>query len=144
MSGGDTLAPVSQPDLSEPPRRRQAADRHQKTTARIAALVGAVLLAVLVMSFLISREGISELQRARQRVSDLQKRIEALEAENARLETEIRSLQESNFAMERIAREDLGMAREGEVVYMLPKEEATEEENAGNERGSVPAASPPD
>lgn len=124
MSRPDTQREVTS-SASAPtvPKARQAADRPQKTTARVVALLLAVLAVVLVMSFLFSREGISELQRARRRVSELETRIQTLERENAQLEAEIRSLQESTFAMERIAREDLGMAREGEVVYMLPEEE---------------------
>ena len=30
-------------------------------------------------------------------------------------------MKSSSYAIERIAREDLGMSRKGEVVYMLPK-----------------------
>jgi cell division protein FtsB len=30
-------------------------------------------------------------------------------------------VKKSSYAIERIAREDLGMSRKGEVVYMLPK-----------------------
>lgn len=126
MRAGDTLKAVNPPQPAAPRGPRASADRPQKTTARIAALLVAVLVAVLVISFLFSREGISELQRARRRVSDLEQRIQLLERENAQLEAQIRSLQESTFTMERIAREDLGMAREGEVVYMLPQEEGDE------------------
>lgn len=95
-----------------------------------------VLGLVFVLSFLFSREGISELQRARRRVADLEARIQQLERENGELEAEIRSLKESTYAMERIAREDLGMAREGEIIYMLPKDDT--EQDSGEPDGQKP------
>ncbi|HEX8152459.1 MAG TPA: septum formation initiator family protein, partial [Thermoanaerobaculia bacterium] len=67
--------------------------------------------------------GIAELQHARQRVNQLQADITRLEAENARLRAEIESVKKSTYAVERIAREDLGMSKKGEVIYMLPRRE---------------------
>jgi cell division protein FtsB len=46
--------------------------------------------------------------------------ITRLQSENARLRAEIESVKKSSYAIERIAREDLGMSKKGETVYMLP------------------------
>ena len=54
------------------------------------------------------------------RVSDLHRDIDRLQADNARLRAEIDSVKKSTYAVERIAREDLGMSKKGEVTYMLP------------------------
>ena len=78
-----------------------------------------ILTIVFLVSFVFSEEGIAELRQAQTRVDALENEIRALEAANARLEVEIRNLRESNFAVERIAREDLGMSRPGEVVYRI-------------------------
>jgi len=75
----------------------------------------------LLLFFLSSNRGTSELQQARKRVADLHADIARLDAENARLRAEIDSVQRSTYAVERIAREDLGMSKPGEIVYMLPK-----------------------
>ena len=83
-------------------------------------LLSGVLTVIFVISFVFSDRGISELQRSRRRVDVLRTDIHALEAENARLKSDIESVKRSTFAVERIAREDLGMARKGETVYMLP------------------------
>jgi cell division protein FtsB len=53
-------------------------------------------------------------------VAELQTNIHRLQAENARLRGEIESAKKSTWAVEKIAREDLGMSKKGEVVYMLP------------------------
>jgi len=47
--------------------------------------------------------------------------IARLQSENAKLRAEIDSVRKSTYAVERIAREDLGMSKKGEVVYILPK-----------------------
>ncbi|HYM62134.1 MAG TPA: septum formation initiator family protein, partial [Thermoanaerobaculia bacterium] len=73
------------------------------------------------ISFFFSDRGIAELQQARKRVAVLHVDIAKAQAENARLRAEIDSVKKSTYAVERIAREDLGMSKKGEVVYMLPK-----------------------
>ncbi|HVR44975.1 MAG TPA: septum formation initiator family protein [Thermoanaerobaculia bacterium] len=92
-------------------------------TIRAVVLLSSVLTIVFLVSFVFSEEGISELRGARMRVDGLRAEIVELERQNARLEAEIESLEESNFAVERIAREDLGMSKPDEIVYVLPGEE---------------------
>jgi len=98
--------------------------RVTQTAMRVVMLVSGAL-ALLFCIFLFSdRGGISELQQARHRVDALKSDVKRLEAENARLRAEVQSAKKSTYAVERIAREDLGMSKKGEVVYMLPRETA--------------------
>lgn len=94
--------------------------RATQVTVRAVVLLSGVLMVVFLVSFFSDR-GIAELQHARKRVTDLKTDIARIEAENARLRGEIESVRKSSYAVERIAREDLGMSKRGEVVYMLPK-----------------------
>ncbi|HVT44840.1 MAG TPA: septum formation initiator family protein [Thermoanaerobaculia bacterium] len=91
-----------------------------KVTLKAVFLLSAVLTIVFLVSFVFSEQGISELQRSRKHVQSLQEEIARLETENLRLRREIQSLRTSTFVVERIAREDLGMSKEGEIVYLLP------------------------
>ena len=84
-------------------------------------LVAGILAVIFVSSFFFSGRGTSELQQARKRVDDLHADIRRLEGDNARLRGEIDSVRRSTYAVERIAREELGMSKHGEVVYLLPK-----------------------
>lgn len=84
-------------------------------------LLSAVLSMVFLVSFFFSDRGIAELQHARTRVTTLKTDIARRQQENARLRAEIESVRKSSYAVERIAREDLGMSKRGEVVYMLPR-----------------------
>ena len=94
--------------------------RATQVTLKAVTLLSGVLTIVFLISFFFSDRGIAELQVARHRVNELQSEIKRLETENARLRREIESARNSTFAIEKIAREDLGMSRKGEVVYMLP------------------------
>ena len=98
-----------------------AAVRDSRVTLRAFTLVAAVLALVLGLSFFFSNRGIAQLQQARKRVADLHADITRLQTENARLRGEIESAKKSTYAVERIAREDLGMSKKGEVVYMLQR-----------------------
>jgi cell division protein FtsB len=95
--------------------------RATQVTLKAVVLLSGVLSVVFLLSFFFSDRGIAELQHARTRVSALHTDISKLEQENARLRAEIESVKKSSYAVERIAREDLGMSKKGEVVYMLPK-----------------------
>jgi cell division protein FtsB len=95
--------------------------RATQVTLRAVGLLAGVLVLVFAVSFMFSDRGLPELQLARTRVAELRAEIARVEAGNARLRAEIESVRKSSFAVERIAREDLGMSRKGEVVYMLPK-----------------------
>jgi cell division protein FtsB len=95
--------------------------RATQVTLKAVVLLASVLTVVFLVSFFFSDRGLPELQHARQRVATLKSDISRLESENARLRSEIESVRQSTYAIERIAREDLGMSRKGEVVYMLPR-----------------------
>ncbi len=96
--------------------------RATRTTIRVVILLSAVLTVVFIFSFVFSKEGINELRRSQKRVSDLNTEVQQLKQENEQLRAEIESLKESSFAYEKIAREELGMAKDGETVYVLPPE----------------------
>jgi cell division protein FtsB len=84
-------------------------------------LLSGVLTFVFLISFFFGDRGMAELQQSRARVGRMHAEIEQLRTENARLRAEIESVKSSTYAVERIAREDLGMSRAGEIVYALPR-----------------------
>lgn len=96
--------------------------RTTQVTLKAVVLLASVVTVVFFISFMFSDRGLPELQHARTQVATLRADIAKLERDNERLRAEIDSVKRSSYAIERIAREDLGMAKKGEVVYMLPKE----------------------
>ena len=95
--------------------------RATQVTLKGAVLLAGVLTLLAVFTFFFSGRPTSELQQSQQRVNTLKTDIARLQRENARLRAEIDSARKSTYAVERIAREDLGMSKKGEVVYLLPK-----------------------
>lgn len=93
-----------------------------RATMKMVVMLSSVLTIVFLVSFFFSEQGMSELARSRKRVQDLEANIARLQAENQKLQAEIESLQKSTFAVERIAREDLGMSKPGETIYMVEEE----------------------
>jgi cell division protein FtsL len=90
--------------------------RATQVTLKAVVFLAGVLIVVFGLSFFFSDRGLHELQH-----DSLRADIARLDAENARLRAEIESVKKSSYAIERIAREDLGMSRKGETVYMLPR-----------------------
>lgn len=95
--------------------------RAAQVTLKAVVMLSGVVTLLAVLSLFFSGRPTSELQQSRQRVAALRADITRLQGDNARLRAEIDSVRKSTFAIERIAREDLGMSKKGEVVYLLPK-----------------------
>ena len=98
----------------------RAPRRATQAIRRIAVTLVAILVLGGIASLFVTGRATSELQQSRKRVESLNAEIKQLENENARLHAEIDSVKKSTYAVERIAREDLGMSRKGEVIYLLP------------------------
>lgn len=80
------------------------------------------LIALVVGSFFGDR-GILRLVAQRQQAESLRREIEHLRGENAALALEIGSLRSDPRAIERLAREELGLVRPGETVFLIREED---------------------
>ena len=61
-------------------------------------------------------------------------RIEELEKENANLTTEIDRLKNDSLYIEKIARKELGMIRQGEIIYRIIPPQSQESPNTSGEK----------
>lgn len=86
---------------------------------KAAALASAIALIALVVGSLFGDRGILHLMTQRERAEALAREIDALRGENARLAADIAALRSDPEAIERIAREELGLARPGETVFLI-------------------------
>ena len=85
-----------------------------------AATLGSILaLIALVVGSLFGDRGMLYLVAQRERTDVLRREIHDLRAHNGRLTEEIRALRTDPRAIERLARENLGLARDGEVVFLV-------------------------
>lgn len=100
-----------------PPRNPNAKSQKAKAFALAFLVVGG-----LVWGVLRDDEGVIHVFRERSRLQDLSRSVASLRDENNQLRGEIRALREDPRAVERVAREDLGLSRDGEIVFILEGE----------------------
>jgi len=83
-------------------------------------IVAFLILVVFLPTF-------SQKRELNQKNLQLERQIELFEKENVRLREEKRLLIEDPVYLERVAREKMGIVRDGEMVYRLTPEEKEEE-----------------
>ena len=86
---------------------------------KAATLASIIALVALVVGALFGDRGLLHLMDQRHRAEVLAGEVEDLQAENARLAAEIAALRTDPRAIERLAREELGMAGPGETVFLV-------------------------
>lgn len=106
--------------------------------------VAAVLFLLLLLGIAGARS-LQDLERARRREAELESKIEATRERVDALEHRIHRLRDDPLLLEQLAREELGMVRDGDVVVMLDEEEPEGEGGAvdsGAARGAAEEESP--
>ncbi|MGH9324952.1 MAG: FtsB family cell division protein [Vicinamibacteria bacterium] len=106
---------------SKDPASSTRGRRLGETTFRRKAFVLAafLILAATALNALFGDRGVLGLLKAREEHDTLLRQVQDLEAANERLSEEIRALRTDPLVVERLARETLGMAREGEIVLTV-------------------------
>jgi cell division protein FtsB len=87
---------------------------------RRAAVLGAVIaLAAVVVGSFFGDRGFMHVMAQRERAQVLAREVQDLRSENARLVEQIHALRTEARAVETIARVELGLARPGEMVFLV-------------------------
>jgi len=94
-------------------------------------------LTLLVLQDIFGTHGVLAMRRSQQQAADIQKEIDQLNQENQKLQDRVKSLKSDPAAIERIAREEIGLARPGEYIFKIPQKPADSQAAAP----SPPAAS---
>lgn len=85
-------------------------------------------LAVTVLFNLVFGEmGLIQGFRQRAKVNRLASQVETLQADNTTLMTEIEDLRHNPYRIETIARQELGLCRPGEIIFLFPDGVADDE-----------------
>jgi len=84
---------------------------------------GVALGVPLVLFLLFSSRGIVQRVKLERKTVELREQIRSAEEETVRLQAESRALDGDKKAIERVAREKYGMAKEGETVYRVKPRE---------------------
>lgn len=82
----------------------------------------AFVTVVLVVDALVGEKGLIDTVRARRQYRQVAASLAQKRAENARLREDIARLRDDPSRIEAVAREDLGLMREGEVLFIVHDE----------------------
>ena len=105
--------------MSRIPPKVRAEIRRKKRKKALYLVIGFFLI-LLPIRALLGEKGLISTQRKKAEVRELERKVETLTGKNQRLVREIEDLREGGLAIEKIAREQLGMALPGEFVFHLP------------------------
>jgi len=89
---------------------------------KAAALASIIALIALIVGSLFGDRGMLQLVAQRERADALLQQIEELRAENLVLAGEIAALKSDSRAIERLAREELGLAGPNEMVFVIRRD----------------------
>lgn len=77
-------------------------------------------LAILLLQDIFGTHGVLAMRRSQKQATEMQEEIQRLDSENRQLQDRVRVLKSDPAAIERIAREEMGLARPGELIFELP------------------------
>ncbi|HEY6464370.1 MAG TPA: septum formation initiator family protein [Candidatus Acidoferrales bacterium] len=105
-----------------------------------ATLLLAAGVALLLISDVFGTHGVLAMRRSQKQAADIEEKIEQLNQENAQLDVNVKALKTDPEAIEKIAREEMGLAKQGEYIFKVaPQTPATQSPSGDSGR---PAAKP--
>lgn len=84
-----------------------------------ATLLLSAAVALLLISDVFGTHGVLAMRRSQKQAEEIQKQINQLNEENRQLQQRVKSLKTDPAAVERIAREEMGLARPGEYIFKV-------------------------
>ena len=114
------LESANRSGAAQPLRRRRVPPAPPGPRHR--AVLNALLIfaiVVLAVDGLVGEKGLIETMQARRQYRQIEASLERLQQENARLRETMRLLRDDPATIEGVAREDLGLIRPGETLFII-------------------------
>ncbi len=86
---------------------------------RILVFLGVFVFLILIINILFGEKGILDVIKYRNEISKLEEKIKKLEKKKRKLEIEIEFLENEKYAVEPVARKELGYIKEGEKLLII-------------------------
>lgn len=100
-------------------------------------------LALLLLQDVFGNHGVLAMRRSQQEAREVQKQINQMNEENRQLEAKVKALKTDPQAIERIAREEMGLARPGEYIFKIPPKPGDGSTGAPPSQPSAPTTTQP-
>ena len=91
----------------------------------------ALLVAVMIVHDVFGTHGYLAMRRTQNEIKKVKANLDQLTKENADLEQEVKDLRSDPRLIEKIARDDLGLARPGETIIRIPAGQQLDHEPTG-------------
>ena len=91
----------------------------------------ALLVAVMIVHDIFGTHGFLAMRRTQDEIKKVQANLEKLDKENQELQQQVKDLKTDPRLIEKIARDDLGLARPGEVIIRIPQGQMQEQVPSG-------------
>ncbi len=75
---------------------------------------------LLVVHDVFGEHGVLAMHRTKKQAEQIRQEIQRLDEENRMLQDRVKALKSDPRAIERVAREDMGLAKPGELIFKLP------------------------
>ncbi|HXX19394.1 MAG TPA: septum formation initiator family protein [Candidatus Acidoferrum sp.] len=95
----------------------------------------AAALVLLLVQDIFGTHGVLAMRRAQKEATRVRQEIDRINSENRQLQDDVKDLKSDPQAIERIAREEMGLARPGEYIFKI-------EPKAGDAPATAPASQP--
>ncbi|MGC2829429.1 MAG: septum formation initiator family protein [Candidatus Acidiferrum sp.] len=93
-----------------------------------------LLVLVMVVHDIFGTHGFLAMRRTESEIKKVKADLDQLSKENAALEQETKDLKSDPRLIEKIARDDLGLARPGEIIIRIPQGQQQREQNPAGKR----------
>lgn len=87
-----------------------------------------LLIAVMIVHDVFGTHGFLAMRRTQSEIKKVKAGLDQLSKENATLEQEVKDLKTDPRLIEKIARDDLGLARPGEIIIRIPQEQQQQQQ----------------
>ena len=105
---------------TRPNQRRTTLKTRQKRRWTVYVVGGCALLGYFTYSFFFDTMGVMKYLNMKRTQGQIAGEIKAIEEENARLKKNIEAVKHDPATMEGLARNRLGLVKEGETVFLIP------------------------
>jgi len=102
--------------------RKSNAQEPQSFWSRHARTLLGLALFLLAIHDIFGSHGLLAMRRTQAQVQELRGEIDRLNQENTHLNKQVQALRTDPKAVERIAREEMGLARPGEMIFKIPEQ----------------------
>lgn len=102
-------------------------------------MVGLLIIILLMFAYaFFGDRGVLRILQAQEQKQELEMQLMELQQRQEQLKAEIDRLQKDKNHWEKLARTNLGMVREGELIYHIPDQKTSSHEAEDNERAVTP------